>query len=99
MTDAFQPHPYFERHVNAPCAVEPIMSDPKMAPPASSGPRDAEQAAAYARGFVAEPEGHDDHLDAIERRLVPYLAADREAVTVTGLVTRSSHRVAFVPKG
>lgn len=126
MTDAFQPHPYFERHMNVPCSVDPIMSEPKTAPPVSSGAYDREQAASYAAalheetiarpmreqplgGFVddvvdrarrilaaspfelasvAEPEGYDDHLDAIERGVVQ----------MSGAVSRSA-RVAFVPKG
>lgn len=87
------------------------VTEPKTTPPASSGSRDAEQAAVYARGFVAEPEGHDDHLGEIERdlavvkrdlglvRTVAPLLADHPDVPIASGYVAVPARVAFVPKG
>lgn len=44
------------------------------------------------RATVAEPEGHDDHLDAIERRVTERIRIEGGRMLVT-------ERVAFVPKG
>lgn len=78
--------------------------EPKTVTPSESALRHvADQAASYTRAFLAEPEGADEHLDMIERRLATARldATSRRVaeVYVTGLVTRQSHRVAFVPKG
>ena len=90
--DNYQPHPYFERPSFAELLHEETIAKPMREHPVAE---QLDEAVARARAILAEPEGIDAPLSAIEERL-GYNSGPE--VLVAGCVRASGHAV-LVPKG